>query len=107
VVETGFQENGSPILPERDFYLSAYDVSSPSPRAAVREALRAYATGGQKSVHEVFLTRAERRELLHDLAVILNEDTDRFLLLRLDPRCRVHTIGKTITPVDPELFYLG
>ena len=94
-------------MPERDFYLSAYDVSRPSRRSAVREALRAYATGGQKSVHELFLTPAERRELLHDLALSLNEDTDRFLLMRLDPRSRVHTLGKILEPADPEFFYLG
>ncbi len=94
-------------MPERDLYLAAYDVSRPSRLAAALHAVRAYATGGQKSVHEVFLTQAERGDLLRDMALILDEQEDRFLLLRLDPRARVHTLGKAQEPADPDLFYLG
>ncbi|AGA33155.1 CRISPR-associated protein Cas2 [Thioalkalivibrio nitratireducens DSM 14787] len=94
-------------MSERDFFLAAYDVSRPSRLAAALKLVRAYATGGQKSVHEVFLTPAERGDLLHDMAMILDEEEDRFLLLRLDPRARVYTLGKAQAPSDPDLFYLG
>lgn len=94
-------------MPHRDLYLAAYDVSRPSRLIAALHTVRAYATGGQKSVHEVFLTPAERGDLLHDLELILDEEEDRFLLLRLDTRARVHTLGKGATPSDPDLFYLG
>lgn len=94
-------------MPQRDFFLAAYDVARPSRLAAALKLARAYATGGQKSVHEVFLTPAERGDLLHDMAMILDEEEDRFLLLRLDPRARVHTLGKAHEPSDPDLFYLG
>ncbi|WP_412852566.1 CRISPR-associated protein Cas2 [Ectothiorhodospira shaposhnikovii] len=94
-------------MAKRDFYLAAYDVSERGRLSAALSLVRAYATGGQKSVHEVFLTDAERRELLHDMALILDEEEDRFLLLRLDPRGRVHTLGKGTQPHDPTLFYMG
>ena len=94
-------------MPQRDFFLAAYDVSRTSRHAVALKLVRAYATGGQKSVHEVFLTPAERGELLHDMALILDETEDCFLLLRLDPRARVYTLGKAREPSDPDLFYLG
>lgn len=56
-------------MPKRDFYLAAYDVSNP--RRLIAAPVRGYTTGGQKSVHEVFLTRGERFELLHDMALLL------------------------------------
>jgi CRISPR-associated protein Cas2 len=63
--------------------------------------------GGQKSAYECFLTDAERGRLLHDMALVLDEDADSFLLIGLDPRSRVHTLGRAEAPADPDRFYLG
>lgn len=94
-------------MSRRTLFLAAYDIADDHTRAAALARVRALATGGQKSVHEVFLTPAERDELLHDMALILNEATDRFLLLRLDPRARVRTLGAGMPPADPAYFYVG
>jgi len=94
-------------MAERDLYLAAYDVSDPKRLRASLELVKAYATGGQKSVYEIFLTAAEKGDLLKDMAQVLNETEDSFLLLRLDPRSRVHTLGIAIEPVDPPYFYFG
>lgn len=94
-------------MPARDLYLAAYDVSEPRRLAATLQLVRRYATGGQRSVHEVYLTPFERTSLLEDMAVLLNMDTDRFLLLRLDPRSRVLTLGLAKAPADPDYFYIG
>ncbi|MCC7083018.1 MAG: CRISPR-associated endonuclease Cas2 [Burkholderiales bacterium] len=91
----------------RGFYLAAYDVANPRRLAAALDLVRGYATGGQKSVHEVFLSVAEKRELLHDMALILDQTDDRFLLLRLDPRARTRTLGVAAAPSDPDYFYVG
>ena len=91
----------------RNFYLAAYDVAEPRRLAAALHIVRGYATGGQKSVHEIFLSPAERHELLHELSLILHETEDRFLLLRLDPRASYHAIGIGTTPADPSYFYVG
>ncbi len=47
-------------MAQRDFYLAAYDVTHPRRLAAALALVRGYTTGGQKSVHEVFLTRCHR-----------------------------------------------
>jgi CRISPR-associated protein Cas2 len=91
----------------RDFFLAAYDVSDPRRRAVALELVRGYATGGQKSVHEVFLTSAERSELLHEMSLVLDEKQDRFLLLRLDPRSRCRVLGVAEAPSDGRYFYVG
>jgi CRISPR-associated protein Cas2 len=94
-------------MPQRELYLAAYDVAEPRRLAAALALVRGYATGGQKSVHEVFLTYAERHEMLHNMAVVLNEDEDRFFLLRLDPRARTYALGLAAHPADPDYFYVG
>jgi CRISPR-associated protein Cas2 len=63
--------------------------------------------GGQKSAYECFLTRAEEGTLLHDVALVLDEVEDSFLLIGLDPRSRVYTLGRALAPADPDHFHLG
>ena len=65
-------------MPARDLYLAAYDISEPRRLAAALKIVRAYATGGQKSLHEIFLTTAERRVLVEDMSVLVDTRTDRF-----------------------------
>lgn len=94
-------------MPQRDLHLAAYDISEPRRLSAALKLTRAYATGGQKSVHELYLTAAERSSLVEDMSLLMDLNTDRFLLLRLDPRSRVHTLGKAVAPSDPDYFYVG
>ena len=94
-------------MPQRELYLAAYDISEPRRLTAALKLARAYATGGQKSMHEIYLTPAERSALVDAMRSLLALETDRFLLLRLDPRSRVHTLGKGVPPSDPDYFYVG
>ena len=94
-------------MTQRILHLACYDIAEPRRLIAALKLARAYATGGQKSVHELFLTPAERNHLVEDMSVLIDFDTDRFLLLRLDPRSNVHTLGKAIQPADPDYFYVG
>ena len=91
----------------RQLHLACYDVACPRRLTRALKLARRYATGGQKSVHELFLTEAERDDLVQDMRHLLNLSTDRFLLLRLDPRSRVHTLGKAVPPADPDFFYVA
>lgn len=91
----------------RLLYLAAYDVARPRRLRAALDLVKGYSTGGQKSVHECFLTEGERARLLLCMAQVLDEHEDSFLLLRLDPRARVRTLGKAIKPVDAPYFYLA
>jgi CRISPR-associated protein Cas2 len=94
-------------MPHRDLHLACYDVTEPRRLSAALKLARRYATGGQKSVHELFLTATERTNLVDDMRNLLDLSTDRFLLLRLDPRSRVFTLGKALPPADPDYFYVG
>lgn len=94
------------MTPQRQLYLAAYDIGSDRKRAAALDLLRGYATGGQKSVHEVWLTPAEKRAVLADMPHLLDTD-DRFALMRLDPRARTLLRGRAQAPAEPGLFYVG
>jgi CRISPR-associated protein Cas2 len=94
-------------MTQRILHLACYDVTEPRRLSTALKLARVYATGGQKSVHELFLTVAERIALVKDMSALLDLEADRFLLLRLDPRSRVHTLGKAVTPADPDYFYVG
>jgi CRISPR-associated protein Cas2 len=91
----------------RQLYLAAYDIASADRLRRALYCLKKYATGGQKSVFECYLTQTERRELLREMKGIIDAGEDRFLLLRLDPRGRVRTLGIAVKPVDPAFFYVG
>lgn len=90
----------------RQLFLAAYDISEHRRRTGALQLLRGYATGGQKSVHEVWLTAGEKRSVLTDMSAILDEG-DRFILLRLDPRSRTLLAGRAQAPADPGHFYIG
>lgn len=94
-------------MKQRDLYLVAYDVRDPRRLRMALHCVKGYATGGQKSVFECFLTRAEQRELLANIRQALDATEDSFMLLRLDPRARVYTLGIAVTPEDPPFFYQG
>jgi len=91
---------------DRRLYLAAYDVSHPRRLRLALERLKGYATGGQKSAYECWLSNGEKAELLHDMALILEEDADRFLLIALDPRATVLTLGTAEVPADGTTFYI-
>lgn len=94
-------------MTQRQLHLACYDVASPGRLARALKLARKYATGGQKSVHEIFLTEAERDALVGDMHQLLDLSTDRFLLLRLDPRSRVRILGKAIEPANPDFIYIS
>jgi len=90
----------------RRLYLAAYDVAHPRRLKLSLELIKGYATGGQKSAYECWLSEGEKSALLHDMALVLEEGEDSFLLIGLDPRSPVQTLGQAETPADPDLFYI-
>ena len=94
-------------MTERALYIAAYDISSPKRLRAALKLVKGHATGGQKSAYECFLTPAERQLLLEEMGAVLKPEEDRFLLIRLDPRSRVRTLGVGVEPQDPPFFYHG
>jgi CRISPR-associated protein Cas2 len=94
-------------MPQRQLHLAAYDVAQPSRLRRALHVLRGYATGGQKSVFECFLTDGEKRELIDAMADVIDAEEDRFFVMRLDPRSKVQTLGVAVRPADPRFFYIG
>lgn len=94
-------------MKKRQLYIAAYDIADPKRLRKALHVVRAYASGGQKSVFECFLTPAEKQALLVDVSDIIDPEEDRFLLLKLDARCRVRTLGKAVPPQDGTFYYVG
>lgn len=92
---------------QRQLYLAAYDISDPKRLQKALRIVRDYATGGQKSVFECFLTPAEKQWLLDAIMQVIDPAKDRFVLVRLDPRAKVQTLGIAVKPIDPSYFYIG
>ena len=93
-------------MPRRDLVLLAYDITCNLRRARALKAVRGFGIDAQLSVHECCFTPGERREMWRRLTALAGEN-DRFLLLLLDPRARIETLGTPRTPLEPTLHYIG
>lgn len=91
----------------RVLYIVAYDVCDERRLAQVRNFLKGYSTGGQKSVYECFLTDGDLNEVVAGLLGIVDLNEDRVHILRLDGRSRTHTLGIALQPKDPAYYYFG
>jgi CRISPR-associated protein Cas2 len=94
-------------MPNRKLHVLAYDITEDDRRARALKACKGHGLGGQKSVHECLLSRRECRELEARLRRAMDADGDRLMVLTLDPRAKIHTLGKAEQPPDPPWFYIG
>lgn len=94
-------------MKDRNLYLAAYDIADATRLRHALHAVKGYATGGQKSVFECFLSAGERGGLVEEVRGLLDAEEDCFILLRLDPRARVIALGMAVAPDDPPFFYHG
>ncbi len=94
-------------MSKRTLYLAAYDICDPRRLREALRTLKGYASGGQKSVFECFLTETERSELLAAVTAILDLGEDRFLLLPLANPDGIQTLGIAVKPDDPDFYYVG
>jgi CRISPR-associated protein Cas2 len=91
----------------RALYLVAYDIRHPRRLARALKVVRAYATGGQKSVHECWMFPDERARLQQELTAVIDPQEDSVLFIRLDPRLKPRTLGIARPPADPSFFFVG
>lgn len=94
-------------MAKRTLWLVAYDVRSPSRLAAVLDAVKAWSTGGQRSVHECWLSAAELACLRAGLVALIAPEEDSLLLIAPDPSRGVRTLGLAVRPRDPRFFFVG
>lgn len=94
-------------MAQRSLYIAVYDVCKPSRLRKVHRIVKNYATGGQKSAYECFLSPAERGQLFADVCAVIHRTEDRFALLRVEERAQSVLRGIAMPPVDPEFYYVG
>ena len=94
-------------MPKRTLYIAAYDVSDPARLRKVHHVIKGYATGGQKSVFECFLTPTERSELWSAASALIDEETDRLALVRIEERAQPMLLGIATPAADPDFYYVG
>lgn len=92
---------------DRTLYLIAYDITSEKRLAQVRNFLKGYSTGGQKSVYECFLTDGELKFVASKLSRLIFRLEDRVHIFQMDGRSRPHVMGIALNPKDPSYFYIG
>ncbi|MBI4843628.1 MAG: CRISPR-associated endonuclease Cas2 [Nitrospirae bacterium] len=91
----------------RTLFLIAYDITDDNRLNDVREFLKGYSTGGQKSVYECFLTDGELAHVKRFIDRVIFEEEDRVHIFTMDGRSKTHTLGIGVQPKDPEYFYIG
>ncbi len=91
----------------RSLFLVAYDVVDHARRRRVLRVVKSFASGGQKSAYECWLTPADIQSLMMQARVCLEASEDQFALIPLDPRRGVFTLGCALQPSDPAFFYFG
>ncbi len=91
----------------RKLYLAAYDVREPRRLARALRVIKGFASGGQKSAYECWLTPAETAELERAMRGVLELEEDSFALIPLNPRRPITPLGVAIAPTDPAYFYFG
>ena len=94
-------------MSKRQLFIAAYDIRNNKRLRKALKVIRAYASGGQKSVFECFLTAKEQRNLLAEVKDVIDGSEDSFFLLKLDARCQVITLGKAVPPQDGSFYYVG
>ncbi|MGD0960331.1 MAG: CRISPR-associated endonuclease Cas2 [Methylomonas sp.] len=94
-------------MTKRQLYLAAYDISCNRRLRRALRVLRGYASGGQKSVFECFLSPVEKSALLDEIAQVIDCREDRFMLLKLTGAKHVRILGKAVLPQDGSFYYIG
>ena len=91
----------------RSLYIAAYDIRSARRLRKALVVLKGYAYGRKKSVCECYLSNGEVRQLLESIHRVINEEDDRFFLIRHDGALKARTCGRGVAPEDPDWFYIG
>jgi CRISPR-associated protein Cas2 len=77
----------------RTLYLVAYDIACPRRWNRVHRLLMGYKVAGQKSAYECWVTAAELRAVMRELAALIEPEEDRIHVFQLDERMKVRCYG--------------
>jgi CRISPR-associated protein Cas2 len=91
----------------RHLFLIAYDITQAGRWRRALRLVKGHAVGGQKSLYECWMTAGELQQAMGALRSLIDPDSDRVAVVRLDPRAAVHTLGVAVPPQDGAFFYQG
>lgn len=95
------------MIAGREQYLVCYDINESRRLRRALVAAREFSIGGQRSVHECQMSLTECSGLVERLAEVLDTTGDRALILKLDPRQAIITIGRAESLADEGYVYVG
>ncbi len=95
-------------MPARRLVIAAYDITSPRRLKRALKHCTGFATGGQKSVHECWVTQAERRSLCAGLEKICHPVSDRWMVSDVGAKASIITLGRA-RPASPprDVMFIG
>lgn len=91
----------------RQLFLAAYDIGEARRLRKALDVMKQYATGGQKSVFECFLTAPEKGRLVAEIAQVIEPSEDRFFLIPIGAEGEIRILGIAVQPSDPPFYYAG
>jgi len=95
-------------MPQRRLIIAAYDIAAARRLKRALKLCTTYASGGQKSVHECWVTPGERAALCKGLGRICNPATDVWMVADLAERPGVVNLGcGHPAPAPKPVLYLG
>jgi CRISPR-associated protein Cas2 len=94
-------------MKNRRLHLIAYDISNSRTRIQALKLCRQYATGGQKSLHECWVSAGEHGSLIANLELIIDIETDKVTSVALDGRQSITTLGRGTQPLDPRFLIIS
>jgi CRISPR-associated protein Cas2 len=92
---------------QRELYLVAYDIREPKRLYRMLYILKDYASGGQKSAFECYLSDTEKKELLNRCVDVMERAEDALLIMRLKDKDKIAIMGKAVRPIDETYTYIG
>jgi CRISPR-associated protein Cas2 len=94
-------------MSKRHLWLVAYDIREPERLRNVLLQVKAWSTGGQRSVHECWLATSELAALCGQMRGCIEPRHDSMLLVPADRARGVRTLGIAIKPRDEHFVYIG
>ncbi|MFA0465428.1 hypothetical protein AB4524_00820 [Vibrio breoganii] len=91
---------------QRRLYLCCYDISDTQARRGVHRIVSTFASGGQKSAYECFLSIGERHLLLNLTAPFMDE-CDNLVLQPLNKAQSIITLGVAQRPINSGFTFIG
>lgn len=91
---------------QRSLYVAAYDIREAKRLKQMRYIVRGFASGGQKSVFECWLSPVEKQQLIDDCKQII-ETEDSLLVIRLAGNKCLYRLGLAPSPRNENFHYIG